>query len=101
MGFLTTIGNAIGDKVGPLIELKLDELSKRFEAKLDAWFDKAMATLPAVGAEIAEKAVQTVFDNTQIDEATDEALGVVTGFFDQLRKGFKQLPFGLGGKPLQ
>lgn len=93
-GLLATIGNAIGAYVEPIIAKKLDALQVEFEKKLDDWFDKAMAALPEIGAKIAESAVKTVFDNTQIDEAVNDASGVVTDFFDNLRKG---LPFGLGG----
>lgn len=106
MSFLDTIADLIWKRIKPEVDelqatakQEMDEWQVIAQQQLDEWRADAMKTLaealPRMAGEIAEKAVQTVFDNTQIDEATNDALGIVTGFFDQFRQGLKHLPFGV------
>lgn len=87
-GLLASIGNAIGAHVAPVLEHKLDVFTERA-------LDMLAERLPDMAAAMAERVVKAVFDNTQIDEAADDAIGMVNDIFDNIRKG---LPFGLGGR---
>jgi F0F1-type ATP synthase membrane subunit b/b' len=118
MKILDTIADAIWAKLDPHIvamrkdvNRELDEWQVIAQQELDDWREMAKQeiaafrteglamlkeALPDMAGQVAEKAVQTVFDNTEIDEATNDALGIVRGFFDQFRAGLGQL--GLGGQ---
>lgn len=100
MGFLDTIANLIWARIKPeidemqvtaqkeldewqvLAQKELDEWQSLAESQLDEWRTEAMAmlkeALPAMAGEIAEQAVKTVFEHTQVDEAADAVSGVIT-----------------------
>ncbi|MGA5467186.1 hypothetical protein [Mycobacterium sp. NPDC050041] len=105
-GILATIGNAIWSKLEPLITSRLDEIQAiaKTEAdewqviaqqQLDEWRADAMKmlseALPEMAGAIAEQAVKTTFEHTQVDEAANAVSGVITDIVGRLR-----FPFGGG-----
>lgn len=95
---LSAIGNAIWAKLEPLIEARLDEVQAMAKQQLDEWRADSMAmlseALPDMAAAVAEQAVKTTFEHTQVDEAADAVSGVITDIVNRLPR----FPFILGGK---
>lgn len=109
MSIFATIGNAIWNKLEPLLNKRLDSLQATAKQELDEWQATATAelaawrtetiamlerTLPTMAGAIAEEAVKTVFEHTQVDEAADKVSGVITAIVDRLPPifGGLQLP---------
>lgn len=101
MGFLDTIANLIWARIKPEIDemqataqKELDEWQVIAEQQLDEWRGEAMLmlkeALPEMAGSIAEAAVKTVFEHTQVDEATDAVSGVITDIVDRLGFPFRR-----------
>lgn len=82
--WVATFGDTVGKRLLPVLESRLDVVQKMLEAKVDQFLLDARADIPRIAKEVAQTAVQTVFDNTQIDEAADNAMNVVNQFFEHL-----------------
>lgn len=102
MKFLDIIGDAIWKRIKPEIDemqataqKELDEWQVIAQQQLDEWRADAMKmlsdALPEMAGKIAEQAVLTVFEHTNVDEATNAVSGVITDIVGRLR-----LPFGGG-----
>lgn len=96
MSFLDRIADLIWARIKP----EVDEMQATAQKELDEWqviaerkFDEAIKALtealPEMAGKIAEQAVLTTFEHTQVDEAADAVSGVITGIVARLR-----LPFG-------
>lgn len=105
MGFLDTIANLIWARIKPEIDemqatakTELDEWQALAETQLDEWRTDAMTmlseALPEMAGAVAEQAVKTVFEHTQVDEAADAVSGVITDIVNRLPR----FPFLNGGK---
>lgn len=99
MGILDTLGAAIWRHLKPLIETRLDEMQAEAVKQLDQWRADAMTmlseALPEMAGAVAEQAVKTVFEHTQVDEATDAVAGRITDIMNRLPR----LPFiNVGGR---
>lgn len=103
MGFLDTIANLIWARIKPEIDemqatakTELDEWQVIAEQQLDEWRTEAMTmlkeALPEMAGKIAEQAVLTVFEKTEVDEAANAVSGVITDIVGRIN-----IPFGLGG----
>lgn len=90
---LTLIGNAIWAKLEPLIAAQLTAIRADAKAELAAWRTDAMnmlsEALPEMAGAVAEQAVKTTFEHTQVDEAANAVSGVITDIISRIR-----LPFG-------
>lgn len=106
MGFLDTIANLIWARIKPeidemqvtaqkeldewqaLAQKELDEWQVLAESQLDDWRTEAMTmlkeALPEMAGAIAESAVKTVFEHTQVDEAADAVSGVISDIVNRL-----------------
>lgn len=99
MNFLSIIGNAIWAKLEPLLTKRLDEIQAVAKTELDEWqviaqqqLDEwrtdAMVmlseALPEMAGKIAEQAVLTTFEHTQVDEAANAVSGVITDIVGRL-----------------
>ena len=88
MGIFTTIGDAIWARLEPMIDQKLDELQVVALRELEQWRAEAMDMLaeamPEMAGAIAEQAVKTTFEHTQVDEAADAVSGVITDIVGRL-----------------
>jgi F0F1-type ATP synthase membrane subunit b/b' len=100
MGFLDTIVDAVWKRLKPEIDemqatakTELDEWQVIAEQQLDEWRTEAMAmlkeALPEMAGAIAEQAVKTVFEHTQVDEAADAVSGVITDIVGRLGFGLR------------
>ncbi|OBB15037.1 hypothetical protein A5761_14940 [Mycolicibacterium setense] len=93
MGILDTIGNVIWAKLEPLITARLNSIQEDAKAEIAAWRKDSMAmlseALPEMAGAVAEQAVKTTFEHTQVDEAANAVSGVITDIIGRLR-----LPFG-------
>lgn len=103
MGFLNTIADLIWARIKPevdemqqLAKTELDEWQVIAQQQLNEWRSDAMAmlseALPEMAGKIAEQAVLTVFDKTQVDEAANAVSGAITDIINRL----PQFPF-IGG----
>ena len=97
MGFLATIGDAIWARIRPLLDEHLDEMQDTVKVELAEWRKDAMTmlseALPEMAGKIAEEAVKTTFEHTQVDEAANAVSGVITDIIGRIN-----IPFGLGGQ---
>lgn len=93
MGILDAIGNAIWAKLEPLINTQLTAIRADAKAEIAAWRTDAMKmlseALPEMAGAVAEQAVKTTFEHTQVDEAANAVSGVITDIVNRIR-----LPFG-------
>ena len=100
MGFLDTIANLIWARIKPEIDemqataqKELDEWQAIAQQQLDQWRTDAMTmlseALPEMAGAVAEQAVKTVFEHTQVDEAADAVSNTVIDIVNRIR-----LPFG-------
>lgn len=105
MGFLNVIGDAIWARLEPLLEKRLDQIQATAKAELDEWqviaqqqldqwrtdaMTMLSEALPEMAGAVAEQAVKTTFEHTQVDEAADAVSGVITGIVNRLPKfGFR------------
>lgn len=98
MSILSAISDAIWAKLEPLIESRLNELQAEAKQQLDQWRADAIAmlseALPEMAGAVAEQAVLTTFQHTQVDEAADAVSGVITDIVGRLPR----FPFLRGGK---
>ena len=101
MGFLDTIANLIWARIKPEIDemqatakTELDEWQVLAETQLDEWRTEAMAmlkeALPEMAGKIAEQAVLTTFEHTQVDEAANAVSGVITDIVGRLGFPFRR-----------
>ena len=78
MAILDTIANHIWARIKP---------------EIDEWRTEAMTTLsealPEMASKIAEQAILTVFENTQIDEAANAVSGTITDIISKIRLPFQ------------
>lgn len=99
MGFLDTIANLIWARIKPEIDemqatakTELDEWQDIAETQLDEWRTEAMTmlkeALPEMAGAIAESAVKTVFEHTQVDEAADAVSGVISDIAKRIKLPF-------------
>lgn len=99
MGFLDIIADAIWKRLKPevdelqkMAQTELDEWQVIAQQQLDQWRTDAMAmlsqALPEMAAKVAEQAVLTTFEHTQVDEAADAVSGVITDIVGRLRFPF-------------
>jgi hypothetical protein len=76
-----------------MAQTEADEWQVIAQQQLDEWRADAMKmladALPKMAGEISEQAIKTIFEHTQVDEATDKVSGVITEIMSRL-------PFGLG-----
>lgn len=104
MKFLDIIGDAIWKRIKPEIDemqataqKELDEWQVIAQQQLDEWRADAMEmlskALPEMAGKIAEQAVLTTFEHTQVDEAADAVSGVITDIVNRLPR----FPFIGGG----
>ncbi|MBU8830816.1 hypothetical protein [Mycolicibacterium goodii] len=95
MKFLAIIGNAIWAKLEPKLDARLDQIQAAAKQELTEWRQDAMKmlseALPEMAGAVAEQAVKTTFEHTQVDEAANAVSGVITEIVNRLR-----LPFGGG-----
>lgn len=99
VGFLAVIGNAIWAKLEPLLTKRLDDfqaIAKQeldewqviAQQQLDEWRKDAMTmlseALPEMAGKIAEQAVLTTFEHTQVDEAADAVSNAITDIVGRL-----------------
>lgn len=95
MGFLDTIANLIWARIKPEIDemqavakVELDEWQVIAQQQLDQWRTDAMTmlseALPEMAGAVAEQAVKSVFEHTQVDEAADAVSGVITDIVGRL-----------------
>lgn len=99
MGFLTVIGDAIWSRLEPLLVKRMDELQAIAKTELDEWqviaqqqldewrtdaMTMLSEALPEMAGAVAEQAVKTVFEHTQVDEAADAVSGVITDIVGRL-----------------
>lgn len=94
MSLFDIIGNAIWAKLSPLIDKQLtgiraDAKAEIVELRKDVMAEVAALreALPEIAGAVAEQTVKTVFEHTQIDEATNAVSGVIEGIVSRL-------PFG-------
>ena len=78
---MESFGAGVARVLLPVINRRLDAVQADVKAEVGQFLDDARKDIPRIAKEVAQTAVQTVFDNTQIDEAADNALGVVNEFF--------------------
>lgn len=101
MGFLDTIANLIWARIKPEIDemqvtaqKELDEWQQLAETQLDEWRTEAMAmlkeALPEMAGKIAEQAVLTVFEHTEVDEAANAVSGAITDIVGRLGFPFRR-----------
>lgn len=95
MGFLDIIADAIWKRLKPEVDelqataqKELDEWQVIAQQQLDQWRADAMTmlseALPEMAGAVAEQAVKTVFEHTQVDEAADAVSGVITDIVGRL-----------------
>lgn len=98
MNILGKIGDAIWAKLEPKLDQRLDELQELAVAQLDAWRTEALTmlseALPEMAGAVAEQAVLTTFEHTQVDEAANAVSGVITDIVNRLPR----FPFIGGGR---
>lgn len=98
MAILDTIANLIWARIKPEIDemqatakTELDEWQAIAERQLDEWRTEAMAmlkeALPEMAGKIAEQAVLTVFEKTEVDEAANAVSSVITDIVGRLGFG--------------
>ena len=83
MGVVATFGDAVGKRLAPILEARLNQVQASLEAKVDKFLLDARADIPRIAKEVAQTAVQTVFDNSSVDEAVEGGLDIVTDFFEK------------------
>lgn len=83
MGVVAAFGDAVGKRLMPILEARLDTIQALLEAKVDQFLLDARADIPRIAKDVAQTAVQTVFDNSSVDEAVEGGLGIVTDFFEK------------------
>lgn len=88
MNLLTRIGDAIWDKLEPKLDERIDQLRDAAIQELYEWRADAMTmlseALPEMAGAVAEQAVKSVFEHTQVDEAADAVSGVITDIVNRL-----------------
>ncbi len=95
MRFLDTIADLIWARIKPevdemqqLAKTELDEWQVIARQQLDQWRADAMAmlseALPEMAGKIAEQAVLTTFQHTQVDEAANAVSGAITDIIGRL-----------------
>lgn len=97
-GILAAVGDAIWSRIEPLLDRHLTALRADAKQELDEWRADAMTmlseALPEMAGAIAEQAVKTTFEHTQVDEAADAVSNRIIDIVNRLPR----LPFILGGK---
>lgn len=95
VGLIATIGNAIWAKLSPLIETQLTGIRADAKAELAELRKDVMAevaaireALPEIAGAVAEQAIKTTFEHTQVDEAADAVSGVITDIANRVRFPF-------------
>ena len=105
MGILDTIAGAIWKRLKPevddwqaMAQKELDEWQVIAQQQLDQWRADAMKmladALPEMAGKIAEQAVLTTFEHTQVDEAANAVSSVITDIVNRLPR----FPFLLPGQ---
>lgn len=95
MKFLDIIADAIWKRLKPEVDemqtmakTELDEWQVIAQQQLDEWREAAMEmlsrALPEMAGKIAEQAVLTTFEHTQVDEAANAVSGVITDIVGRL-----------------
>jgi hypothetical protein len=74
---MTALGNAIWSRLEPKLDKQLAEWRKDVMTMLSE-------ALPEMAGAVAEQAVKTVFENTEVDEAADAVSGVITDIVNRL-----------------
>lgn len=74
---LTALGNAIWSRLEPKLDKQLEEWRKDVMTMLSE-------ALPEMAGAVAEQAIKTTFEHTQVDEAADAASGVITDIVNRL-----------------
>lgn len=92
MSILDTIGNAIWVRLEPLITAQLTAIRTDAKNEIAAWRTDAMKmlseALPEMAGAVAEQAVKTTFEHTQVDEAANAVSGVITDIVGRIRFPF-------------
>lgn len=89
---LAALGNAIWSRLEPKLDERLDAMQELAKQQLDEWRADAMTmlseALPEMAGAVAEQAVKTTFEHTQVDEAADAVSGVITDIIGRARFPF-------------
>lgn len=100
MGILDTIADLIWARIKPEIDemqavakTELDEWQVIAQEQLNEWRTDAMTmlseALPEMAGKIAEQAVLTVFEKTEVDEAANAVSGVITDLVNRIGFPFR------------
>jgi len=75
VSIVTTFANTIADRLEPI-----------FDKKMDLLIDKALAMLgdklPELAGEITEAALRVTFENTHVDEVTNQVADSISAILD-------------------
>lgn len=84
VSWLEQFGAGVGKVLLPVLEKRLDLIQAEAMAKIDTFLTEARKDIPEIGGAVAKAAIEAVFENTQIDETADRALGALGGILDRL-----------------